>query len=155
MPLTKQQQELIDKMVAYIDASCCGKYNEFNIRPGIAIAGPQVGLMYRVIYVHWLFNDKEYKYLLANPTIVSESQTNCYLSTGEGCLSVKENVQGYIKRKNQIVVTAINLLDNNNIITINVDGYLAICLQHEIDHLDGILYYDRINKSDPFHKEDD
>jgi peptide deformylase len=154
LPLNNNQQALVNKMINYIDASYDGNPDKFKIRSGIALAGPQVGLMYRIIYVHGIFNEIEHKYLIANPQIISESKMNCYLSSGEGCLSVNKDIKGYVKRKNKISVSAYDLL-NNEKIKINAEGYLAICLQHELDHLDGILYYDRINKSNPFYKEDD
>ena len=154
LPLNKKQSEAIDHMVTYIDACYENKDEEYHIRSGIGLAGPQVGLKYRVIYIHGSFNDVEHRYLLANPKIVSESKLNCFLQTGEGCLSVEKEVNGIVKRKNKITVVGYDLLENKER-KIIAEGPLSICLQHEIDHLDGILYYDRINKFDPFYKEKD
>jgi peptide deformylase len=72
------------------------------------------------------------------------------LPKGEGCLSVKENHKGIVPRHTRIGVKAIDLLHDNKPIEIDAEGILAICLQHEIDHLSGVLYYDHINKDDPF-----
>jgi peptide deformylase len=135
-------------MIAYIDESF-DENSKAKIRRGIAIAAEQVGLDKSVIYIHFNVDDKEVKYLLGNPKIISTSLTNSYLPLGEGCLSVDDEHPGIVKRKSRIVVKAIDLLDNNKDVTIEAAGMLAICLQHEIDHLSGILYYDRINKSDP------
>lgn len=154
LPLNDKQQELVNRMVSYIDASFTNEHNKYKIRSGIALAGPQVGLMYKIIYIHAMFGSKEHKYLLANPEIISESKTNCYLSSGEGCLSVDKNVEGFVRRKNKISISAFDLL-NNKKIKINASGYLAICFQHEMDHLEGIVYYDRINKFNPYYKEED
>lgn len=154
LPLNKKQQELVNRMISYIDVCFEDKHEQYKIKSGIALAGPQVGLMYKIIYIHGFFKGIEHKYLLANPQIVSESKTNCYLSNGEGCLSVDKDVKGFVKRKNRIIVSAMDLITNKKI-KIDAEGYLSICLQHEIDHLDGILYYDRINKFNPFFVEKD
>jgi peptide deformylase len=147
-PLSEKELEYIEKMVCYVDASYFKTVN--NIKPGIAIAANQIGLKKNIIYIHFDEKDVEHKYLLANPIIVSESPTYSYLPHGEGCLSVEENHAGIVKRKYKIVVKAKDLLHNNNDLTIEATGMLSICLQHEIDHLFGILYYDRINKENPF-----
>ena len=55
-------------------------------------------------------------------------------------------------RYNKVVVEAYDIFEKKDI-TITAYGYLAICIQHEYDHLDGALYYDRIDKKDPFKKD--
>ena len=89
-----------------------------------------------------------YQYMLANPKIVSRSVQNAYLESGEGCLSVVEEHDGYVVRSARVKVTGYDLLTDRNV-TIRARGYLAIVLQHEIDHFSGILFYDHINKDDP------
>ena len=71
-----------------------------------------------------------------------------YLKTGEACLSVLEDVQGYVPRHAKITVEGYDALTEKNV-KIVARGYLAICLQHELDHFDGILFYDHINKDYP------
>jgi peptide deformylase len=87
--------------------------------------------------------------LLANPKIKSYSQSKCFLSGGEGCLSVKKKHDGIVPRRSKVIVEAYDLI-NNKQIEIIAEDFLAINLQHEIDHLNGILYYDHINKSNPY-----
>jgi peptide deformylase len=153
-PVSEKDQELIDRMVSYIDA-CYSKNNKkYDIRAGIALAGPQVGLFKKVIYLHFDFNKQEHKYLIANPKIIAESMVCAYIADGEGCLSVDQDYEGVVKRKNRIIVQAYDLNSQKNV-TINAEGLLAICLQHEIDHLNGILYYDRINKNQPLNIQPD
>jgi peptide deformylase len=147
-PINKHDQELIDHMVEYVDTCYEGKAKEYDIRSGIALAGPQVGLMKKVIYIHFNVGKQEYKYLIANPKIVAESMVFAFIKAGEGCLSVEKDVEGIIKRRNKIIVNAIDV-NTNKPIVISADGILAICLQHEIDHLSGVLYYDHINKKQP------
>ena len=142
------EKKLIDLMVKYIDISYNNKAVKYGINPGIAIASNQVGLLKKVIYIHFKYNENEYKYLLANPKIVSHSLGICYLSDGEGCLSVKVKHYGIVPRYQKIVVNAYDLINKKQII-INAENLLSICLQHEIDHLSGIIYYDHINKNNP------
>ncbi len=143
-----EEQNLIDQMVKYIDISYNNEANKYGISSGIAIASNQVGLLKKVIYIHFKFNENEYKYLLANPKIISHSYGICYLSNGEGCLSVIDKHEGIVPRYQKVIVNAYDLI-NKKTITINAEGLLSICLQHEIDHLSGILYYDHINKENP------
>ncbi len=151
--ISEQEIDAINKMISYIDACYEDKHYQFDIRPGIAIAAPQVGLNKRMIYLH--FNDEqdiEQKYFLINPEIIAFSEINSYIKGGEGCLSVAKDVKGIVPRKYKVIVKGFSLLDNKEI-QIEARDLLAICLQHEIDHLDGILYHDRIDKNKPNYTE--
>ena len=86
---------------------------------------------------------------LINPRIISESVKQVYLSGGEGCLSVDNEHQGYVYRKYKILVKAYDVKQQKETV-ITARGYEAIVLQHEIDHLNGVLFYDHIDKKDPF-----
>lgn len=141
--LTSEDLELMDKMVRYIDASYNDEADKLNIVPGIAIAANQLGQAKQIVYIHFNEGKKEHKYMLLNPHIVSSSMTRTYLPSGEGCLSVKKDHQGLSIRFQKVKVKAYDYL-NKKEITIDAKGLLAICLQHEIDHLNGLLYYDRI-----------
>ena len=76
---------------------------------------------------------------LANPRIVSESVQNGYLENGEGCLSVKDEHPGHVFRHARIKVRGYDLIQDKNV-TMSAEGYFAIALQHEIDHLSGIYF---------------
>ena len=153
--ISLHDQELINKMVKYIDICYAGKENELEIKPGIAIAANQVGLDKSVIYIHFKEKEIEYKYLLANSKIVSKSYGKCFLSAGEGCLSIDDDkYEGYVPRNKTIIVEAYDLI-NKKMITITATGILSICLQHEIDHLYGIMFYDHIDKNKPFFKKEE
>ena len=91
---------------------------------------------------------KSTDYALANPKIVSYTPKQSYLKTGEACLSVPEDVKGYVPRHAKITVEGFDVLTNKDV-KIVARGFLAICLQHELDHFDGVLYYDHINKEYP------
>ncbi len=153
-PLTNEDWNELSKMVSYIDACYDFEDKKYNIRPGIGITGNQIGYSKRIIYIHFNDGKEEHQYLIANPKIIGESSSICYIDGGEGCLSVKKDAKGISPRKAKVVVQAINVLTQEEII-INATGLLAVCLQHEIDHSNGILYYDRINKMNPFFTKED
>ena len=71
-----------------------------------------------------------------------------YLAAGEGCLSVDESIPGYVPRYARITVKGTDLEGNE--IKIRLKGLPGIVFQHEIDHLNGIMFYDHINKHDPY-----
>lgn len=122
------------------------------LRPAVGIAAIQLGIPKALIAVSVPTEEGSDEFALANPRIVSESVQNAYLAQGEGCLSVAEEHEGLVWRHARITVTGYDLL-RKDFIRVRAEGYTAICLQHEIDHLSGILFYDRINKDDPW-KED-
>ena len=75
------------------------------------------------------------------------------LASGEGCLSVEDEHQGLVPRHARITVKAYDIL-KQEVVEFRANGYLAVVLQHEIDHLNGILFYDRINREDPWKLEE-
>ena len=123
--------------------------NKYHIQPGIGLAAPQINKNIRLIAIYINDGENSYEYVLANPVIISKSVKLSYLRNGEGCLSVKNNHPGFVYRNYKITVEAYSYLDDK-IVTFKAKDLLAIALQHEIDHLDGILYYDHIDKKEPF-----
>ena len=141
---------LKDYLIASQDEKISEKY---HLREGVGLAAPQIGKNIRIISVYYEEDEGDKKRIidhrLINPTIISESVKLAYLAAGEGCLSVDEKHDGYVYRHYKIQVKAYDVaLAKETIIT--AYGFEAIVLQHEIDHLNGILYYDHINKSNPF-----
>lgn len=126
-----------------------------RVRPGVGIAAPQVGKNIRMFAVFFYdYEDVLHDYVLVNPVITKLDDKLVYLADGEGCLSVEDVHTGYVYRNNHILVQGYELVSNENII-IELEGYPAIVFQHENDHLDGILFYDHIDKDDPFKKIED
>ena len=105
---------------------------------GIGIAAPQVGESQRIIVVDCSKDQDDIKYLI-NPEIVA---TKGYTNSDEGCLSFPGLVLP-VRRHKEIEVKAQNLQGEE--IRIEADGLLSICIQHEIDHLDGILFVDHLS----------
>ena len=108
---------------------------------GIGLAATQVGVLKRLIIVDIGEEDDEtYQPLvLFNPEVLS-AEGEAFAD--EGCLSIPD-VTAEVKRPDQIVVEAMDL--QNRAVRIETDGLLARVLQHEIDHLNGVLFIDRIS----------
>lgn len=106
---------------------------------GIGLAAPQVNVLKRVITID-IEGDKARQIVLINPEIVASSG-----ETGieEGCLSIP-GCRALVPRKEKLTVKALNR--NGEEFTLDADGLLAICIQHEIDHLNGVLFVDHISQ---------
>ena len=108
--------------------------------PGIGLAAPQVGVLKRVIVVDVARKDEEPQPLkMANPEIVSVSDDDA--AHEEGCLSLPDHFAEVV-RPDSIRVRFID--HENELREIDAEGLQAVCIQHEIDHLDGILFVDHI-----------
>jgi len=121
------------------------------MREGVGLAAPQIGANKRMLVIYYPLNEERtevVQYELVNPRIVVSSIKKCYLTGGEGCLSVDEPHPGRVYRDFRIQVKAYDALPGKNVL-IKAEGYDAIVLQHEIDHLDGILFYDHIDPKNP------
>ena len=107
---------------------------------GIGLAAPQVGILKRIVVIDLQEDDKKVPLIFINPQIIEACGSTTF---EEGCLSVP----GYhevVKRKKDITVKFQDLEGKEQVI--NATGLLAICLQHEIDHLNGILFIDQISQ---------
>ena len=158
LPLSAEDKATLDEMLQYLKDSQDEKYRKAHpeVREGVGLAAPQIGLNKKMLVVYYPIDD-EGNYVmhqLVNPKIVVQSIKQCYLPGGEGCLSVDSEHKGYIYRHNKIQVKAFNVKTMKEEI-ITARGYEAIVLQHEIDHLNGVLFYDHINKKDPFMVKED
>lgn len=107
-----------------------------DVENGIGIAAPQIGIHKRLIIVD-IGNNQPQAFF--NPKITSRSFTKT--ESEEGCLSVP-GVFGIVKRHRAVTVTAENLEGVTQ--TFRAEGLMAIVFQHEIDHLDGILFIDKV-----------
>jgi peptide deformylase len=130
----KDFQELVNDMVETMREA-----------PGVGLAAPQVAVSERLIVVE--FGDEEDEnvpqklFVVANPEIVSASEE--MVMGIEGCLSVPELV-GEVERHEAITIKGLNR--HGKPMKIKAEGWLARIFQHEIDHLDGVLYPDRSDK---------
>lgn len=120
-------------------------HETMDLAPGVGLAGPQVGVMRRIIVVHVPdgYDEEDspaIRLTLLNPEIVKGHGKEVAL---EGCLSIPGWV-GDVPRMTVVTVKAMDL--DNRAVRIKAEGYFARILQHEIDHLDGILFPDRMEE---------
>jgi peptide deformylase len=109
--------------------------------PGIGLAAPQVGVLKRVIVVDCAKADeKPLPYKMANPEILWQSED--LLINNEGCLSLPEHYAD-VARPAEVRIRYLD--EQNEIRELHAKGLLATCLQHEIDHLEGMLFVDHIS----------
>jgi peptide deformylase len=108
--------------------------------PGIGLAAPQVGINLRFALVDLQPDDKPAPITLINPRV--EQVSEALFTREEGCLSLPGHYAD-VTRPERVVVSYEDLDGRKQ--TIEADGLLATCLQHEIDHLDGILFVDHIS----------
>jgi peptide deformylase len=106
---------------------------------GVGLASPQVGISKRAVVID-VSNEGNAPLILVNPRIIAGSGS---VSSEEGCLSIP-GYRDTIKRKAEISVEAQDELGSP--VSFKADGLLAICVQHELDHLDGVLFVDRLSR---------
>ncbi|MEH7222393.1 peptide deformylase [Bacillus sp. JJ1566] len=149
LPASAEDRKTLEELIEYVKNSQDPEIAEkYALRPGIGLAAPQINVSKRMIAVHLMEDDVLNSYALFNPKIISHSVKKSYLTAGEGCLSVDRAVPGYVPRYAKIKVKGSTL--NGEEIIVELKGLTAICFQHEIDHLNGVMFYDHINDEDPF-----
>ena len=154
LPLSKEDEELCEYLIEHLRVSQDEELSvKYNLRPGVGIAAPQVGEQKRIFAVRLEEDeDKVLEMVLINPKIIDYSVMKACLQGGEGCLSVEKDYEGYVYRHNTVTVEAYDYI-SKQVIKKKFRGYEAIVLQHEMDHFDGVLYYDHINKENPLKVE--
>jgi peptide deformylase len=138
--ITAEHRRLIEDMIETMRAA-----------PGVGLAAPQVGESERLIVVEWAEEPeneddppkKKKLYVVINPEIVLASEE--MVQGTEGCLSIPGWV-GDVLRHEAVTVRGLNR--NGERIKIEAEGWLARIFQHEIDHLDGVLYTDKLVSRD-------
>ncbi|MBM7692436.1 peptide deformylase [Peribacillus deserti] len=150
LPASEEDQATLKSMMEYIQNSQNPEIAAmYSLRPGIGLAAPQINVPKRMIAVQ-VPDDRGglISYALFNPKIVSHSVEKSYLTAGEGCLSVDREVPGYVPRYARVTVEGTTLEGEQ--VKLRLKGLPAICFQHEIDHLNGVMFYDHINESNPY-----
>lgn len=149
-PLSTEDLELGNQLYEYVINSQNPEVSEkYHLRPGIGLAAPQIAVSKRVFAIHIEEDEGDPFHLIAyNPKIISHSVEKTYLSSGEGCLSVDREVEGFVPRYARITIVAYD--QQGNEIKKRLKGLPAIAFQHELDHLNGIMFYDHIDPHQPF-----
>ena len=155
LPLSEEDRKTIKQIIKHLTYSQIPEYEEkYNLRPGMGLAFPQLGKLKRIIVIVYEYEEGQFQnYVIVNPKIVSYSEEKVALETGEGCLSVNREVEGHVPRYARITIEGFD--EDGNKVKIRAREELAVAFQHEVDHLDGILFFDRINKKKPFYNENE
>ena len=158
-PLSDQEIILGEKMMQFLHHSQDPVMAEkLGLRGGVGLAAPQLDISKRIIAV--LVPNPEdadgnppkeaysLQEVMYNPKVVAHSVQDAALGDGEGCLSVDRNVPGYVVRHARVTVEYFTKDGEKK--RIKLKGYNSLVVQHEIDHTNGIMFYDRINPNNPF-----
>ena len=109
----------------------------------------QLGNLKRFFVIAEELEDHSFRnYIVFNPEVISHSEELIYVGEGEGCLSVNREVEGIVPRYARMTIKYQDINGNYNKIRVRED--IAIAFQHEMDHLEGILFTDRIDPKNPF-----
>lgn len=157
-PLTKENEELAESMLTFLKNSQNDEIaEEYGLRAGVGIAAPQLAIAKRIIALlipgEYEDDPPALEQVMINPKIVSHSVESACLKDGEGCLSVDREVPGFVERYSRITVTYQDVTGET--FKKRFKGYESIVVQHEIDHLNGIMFYDHIEEDNPFEIDDD
>lgn len=149
-PLDDETKQKIEDCLVYLEMSQNEEYaKKYDLRAGMGLSFCQIGDMRRIFVVSEDYGNGEFgRYIIINPKIISHSEELIYVGEGEGCLSINRPVEGIVPRNARITVEAYDI--NGNKFKIRVREDIAVAFQHELDHLDGILFVDRIDKKNPY-----
>ena len=148
-PLSDQEIILGEKMLQFLHHSQDPVMAEkLGLRGGVGLAAPQLDISKRIIAVLVPKEAYSLQEVMYNPKVVAHSVQDAALGDGEGCLSVDRNVPGYVVRHARVTVEYFTKDGEKK--RIKLKGYNSIVVQHEIDHTNGIMFYDHINPNNPF-----
>jgi len=145
-PIVRRKAKPVKKVNAEIRALCQDMLETMRAAPGVGLAAPQIAVPLRVIVVEVPEEDAESHIpnplVLINPQIIEARGSE---EGAEACLSVP-GFAGYVTRATEVTVRGLNRQGKK--VRYRAHGFLARVLQHEIDHLDGILFIDRVESPD-------
>lgn len=155
-PLSDDDRKLIEDMRQYLVQSqneeLAAKY---GLKPGVGLAAPQIGYNKQIFVVYVEEYDENgnqigpsLDQIFINPKIISHSVQQVALKEGEACLSVPREVPGFVPRSKRITIKFQDL--DGNYQEKKFKDFEAIVVQHEADHLKGIMFYDHINEEEPW-----
>lgn len=149
LPLSDEDKNTLIELLRFVitsqnDDMC----STLNLRPSVGIAAPQIGVNKRMFAMSAdSLEGKRTTLMVVNPTIISKSKEMVFLPNGEGCLSVDRAINQVTPRYKKIKVDCHIYDARNDKLThkiFNLDDYIAIVFQHEYDHLDGVLFVDKL-----------
>ncbi len=149
-PLSKEDKKTIQDIITYLTMSQIEEYfKKYDLRPGMGLAFIQLGIPKNIFVVVEEVDEEEFEnYVIINPKIISHSEELIYVGEGEGCLSVNRDVDGIVPRYARMRISYQDIDGNKKEIRVRED--ISVAFQHEMDHLNGILFIDKIDKNNPF-----
>lgn len=153
-PLSKEDKQMIKDMIDYLTMSQIEEEREkYDLRAGMGLSAVQVGVMKRIFVIVEETEPEKFKnYIVINPKILSHSEEQIFVGEGEGCLSVNREVDGIVPRYARMTVKAQDMDGHPYEIRVRED--ISIAFQHEIDHLNGILFVDKIDPKNPYKNQE-
>lgn len=153
-PLPQEDIDRIHDMLDYLEMSQIEELAEkYDLRPGMGLAYPQLGIAKRIFVVVYEVEEGKFdRYVVVNPKIKSMSEEMVYIEEGEGCLSINRPTTGIVPRHARVKLLAYD--EYGEQYELRVREELAVAFQHELDHLDGILFTDKIDPKNPFKGQD-
>lgn len=153
-PILRQKAKKMHRFDASLPKLVQDMFETMRANDGVGLAAPQIGLSLRLFVVEGTERDTDtpFKVAMANPEIVKSEGEQIGM---DGCLSIPGYYGVNVRRAARVVVKGQDI--HGKPIRVSAHGYFAWALQHEIDHLDGILYLDHLDRPEDLRKtyEDD
>jgi peptide deformylase len=149
-PLDQKYINFINEAIEMLTLSQIEEEAEkYDLRPGMGLSAIQVGINKRIFVIVLEVGEQEFEnYIFINPKIISQSTEMVYVDGGEGCLSINRETEGIVPRNARLTAEYYDIKGKKH--TIRLREELAVAFQHEFDHLNGILFIDRIDKNNPY-----
>lgn len=149
-PLSEEDKKIINDIITYLTMSQIERYyKKYDLRPGMGLAFIQLGIPKDIFVIVEEVDDEVFEnYIIINPKVISHSEELIYVGEGEGCLSINRDVEGIVPRYARMKVSYQDIDGNTHEIRVRED--ISVAFQHEMDHLNGILFIDKIDKNNPF-----
>jgi len=138
-PILREQTEEVTRFDTELESLADSLAETMYRAHGIGLAAPQVGSLSRIMVVD-ISEERNERIDFINPRIVQRIGS---VSSEEGCLSIP-GFRDTIKRSKEIIVQTKDIAGKD--LELKLDGLLGICVQHEIDHLDGVLFIDHLSR---------
>jgi peptide deformylase len=144
-PVLRKKSKPVESVTPELTQLAADMLETMYDAPGIGLAAPQIGESIRLIVIDLTKEDDPIKQpiILFNPEIIPQTEP-CEVE--EGCLSIP-GIFADVIRPEVITVKALNE-NNEPIVLENVSGMLSRCIQHEVDHLNGVLFVDKLKAAD-------
>ncbi len=136
-PILRQKAKKVHRFDASMQKLINGMFETMHVAGGVGLAAPQIALSIRVFVAEY----EDHKVALFNPEIIKAEGEE---RATEGCLSIPGYVGDNIRRATSVVVKGQDV--RGKLVKVRAEGWFARVLQHEIDHLDGILFLDRLDR---------